>query len=69
MLSLSRCNNINDLRKLAKCRFPSAMFHYIDGGIRRATHIIKVLALGADAVSIVKVYLYGHATNGKKVWN
>jgi len=32
MSSLSRCNNINDLRKLAKRRLPSAMFHYIDGG-------------------------------------
>ena len=32
MLSLSRCNNINDLRSLAKRRLPRAMFHYIDGG-------------------------------------
>ena len=32
MSSLSRCNNINDIRKLAKRRLPRAMFHYIDGG-------------------------------------
>ena len=32
MLSLSRCNNINDLRSLAKRRLPRSMFHYIDGG-------------------------------------
>ena len=32
MLSLSRCNNVNDLRSLAKRRLPRSMFHYIDGG-------------------------------------
>mgnify|MGYP001412953000 CR=1 FL=1 len=31
MLSLSRCNNVNDLRSLAKRRLPRSMFHYIDG--------------------------------------
>jgi len=32
MLSISRCNNVNDLRSLAKRRLPRSMFHYIDGG-------------------------------------
>jgi len=38
----------------------------VDGGIRRGTHIIKALALGADAVSIGKAYLYGLAAGGQK---
>ena len=31
-MKLSRCNNISDLRKLAKKRLPAPLFHYIDGG-------------------------------------
>ena len=38
----------------------------LDGGIRRGTHILKALALGADAVSIGKAYLYGLAAGGQK---
>ena len=29
---LSRCFNINDLRKVAKGRLPASLFGYIDGG-------------------------------------
>ena len=36
-----------------------------DGGIRRATHALKALALGADAVSIGRAYLYGLAAFGQ----
>ncbi len=38
----------------------------VDGGIRRGTHIIKALALGANAVSIGRSYLYGLAAGGEK---
>ena len=38
----------------------------VDGGIRRGTHILKAMALGADAVSIGKAYLYGLAAGGQK---
>lgn len=31
-MSLSRCHNISDLRRLAKRKLPIAMFDYIDGG-------------------------------------
>ena len=32
MNNLSKCNNINDFRKLAKSKLPFPVFHYIDGG-------------------------------------
>ncbi|HEX7819180.1 MAG TPA: alpha-hydroxy acid oxidase [Sphingobium sp.] len=35
-----------------------------DGGIRRGAHIVKALALGADACSIGRPYLYGLASGG-----
>ncbi|MEO1574556.1 MAG: alpha-hydroxy acid oxidase, partial [Pseudomonadota bacterium] len=37
----------------------------VDGGIRRGTHIIKALALGADACCIGRPYLYGLAAGGE----
>lgn len=38
----------------------------VDGGIRRGTHIVKALALGANACSIGRPYLYGLAAGGEK---
>jgi L-lactate dehydrogenase (cytochrome) len=35
-----------------------------DGGVRRGTHILKALALGADACSVGRSYLYGLAAGG-----
>ncbi len=37
----------------------------VDGGIRRGTDIFKSIALGADACSIGRAYLYGLAVNGE----
>lgn len=37
----------------------------VDGGIRRGTHVIKALALGANACSIGRPYLYGLASGGQ----
>ena len=36
-----------------------------DGGIRRGSHIVKALALGADACSIGRAYLYPLAAGGE----
>jgi L-lactate dehydrogenase (cytochrome) len=36
-----------------------------DGGVRRGTHVLKALALGADACSIGRPYLYGLAAGGQ----
>ena len=38
----------------------------VDGGIRRGTHVIKALALGANACSIGRPYLYGLASGGQR---
>lgn len=38
----------------------------VDGGIRRGTHILKAIALGANAVSIGRPYLYGLASSGQR---
>lgn len=37
----------------------------IDGGIRRGTHVIKALAMGAKACMIGRPYLYGLAAGGQ----
>ncbi len=37
----------------------------VDGGIRRGTHVLKALALGANACSIGRPYLYGLAAGGQ----
>lgn len=37
----------------------------VDGGIRRGTHILKAIAMGADACSIGRPYLYGLAAGGQ----
>jgi L-lactate dehydrogenase (cytochrome) len=38
----------------------------LDGGVRRGNHIIKALALGANACSIGRPYLYGLAAGGQQ---
>ncbi len=37
-----------------------------DSGIRRASHIVKAMALGASAVLVGRPYLYGLAINGEQ---
>ena len=37
-----------------------------DGGIRRGNHVVKALALGANACSIGRGYLFGLAAGGQK---
>lgn len=37
----------------------------VDGGIRRGTHVLKALALGANACSIGRPFLYGLAAGGE----
>lgn len=37
----------------------------VDGGVRRGTHVLKAIALGADAVSFGRPYLYALAAGGE----
>jgi L-lactate dehydrogenase (cytochrome) len=37
----------------------------MDSGVRRGSHVIKALALGADAVSFARPYIYGLAVGGE----
>jgi L-lactate dehydrogenase (cytochrome) len=37
----------------------------LDGGVRRGTDVLKALALGAQAVSFARPYLYGLAAGGE----
>jgi L-lactate dehydrogenase (cytochrome) len=37
----------------------------VDGGVRRGSHVVKALALGANACSIGRAYLYGLAAGGE----
>lgn len=64
-------------RQLDGCRAPisclepiraavgDALELIVDGGIRRGTHVLKALALGANACSIGRPYLYGLAAGGQ----
>ncbi|MBK4735362.1 alpha-hydroxy acid oxidase [Noviherbaspirillum pedocola] len=38
---------------------------FLDGGVRRGTHIVKALALGADGVFLGRAWVYGLAAHGR----
>jgi L-lactate dehydrogenase (cytochrome) len=46
-------------------RIQSAAQLICDGGVRRGTHVLKAIALGADGCSIGRPYLYGLAAGGE----
>lgn len=48
-----------------RSRVGEAVELIVDGGIRRGTHVLKALALGASACSIGRPYLYGLAAGGQ----
>ncbi|KAF9446519.1 hypothetical protein P691DRAFT_803851 [Macrolepiota fuliginosa MF-IS2] len=46
-------------------KFPNEKFQlYVDGGVRRATDILKAIALGATAVGIGRPFLYAFSSYG-----
>ena len=40
-MRISKCNNIADLRRLAKRRLPAPVFHYLDGGADDELSLIR----------------------------
>ncbi|KAL5504740.1 hypothetical protein ACEPAH_7403 [Sanghuangporus vaninii] len=56
---------ISELKK--RQLWPNPNFHiFIDGGVRRASDILKALALGASAVGIGKGFLYSYCAYGQE---
>lgn len=48
-------------------KFPNEKFQlFVDGGVRRATDVIKAVALGATAVGIGRPFLYAHSAYGQE---
>ena len=54
-----------DCLKLMRDEVGDALELIVDGGVRRGNHIVKALALGADACSLGRPYLYGLAAGGE----
>lgn len=47
--------------------WPNPNFHiFVDGGVRRATDVLKALALGASAVGIGRSFLYSFCAYGQE---
>jgi len=47
--------------------FPNPSFEiYVDGGVRRATDVLKAIALGATAVGIGRPFLYAYSAYGQE---
>lgn len=55
-----------DMVRPVRDRVGDSLELIVDGGIRRGTDVVKALALGADACSIGKSYLYGLAAGGQQ---
>ncbi|KAK0486161.1 FMN-dependent dehydrogenase-domain-containing protein [Armillaria novae-zelandiae] len=57
---------VENLKKRRGLSFPNDQFQiFIDGGVRRATDVLKAVALGATAVGIGRPFLYAFSTYGE----
>lgn len=46
--------------------FPNPNFEiYIDGGVRRATDVLKAIAMGATAVGVGRPFIYAYSAYGQ----
>lgn len=55
-----------DLVAAIRAAVGSSIELIVDGGVRRGSHVLKALALGANACSIGRPYLYGLAAGGRR---
>lgn len=58
---------VDKLKEKRGLQFPNEKFQlFVDGGVRRATDVIKAVALGATAVGIGRPFLYAFSTYGQE---
>lgn len=56
---------VAQLKEKRGLKFPNEKFQlFVDGGVRRATDVIKAVALGATAVGIGRPFLYAYSSYG-----
>ncbi|KAI6046347.1 FMN-dependent dehydrogenase-domain-containing protein [Pisolithus marmoratus] len=56
---------VTKLKEKRGLNFPNERFQlFVDGGVRRATDVIKAVALGATAVGIGRPFLYAYSSYG-----
>jgi len=58
---------VDKLKEKRGLNFPNEKFQlFIDGGVRRATDVIKAVALGATAVGVGRPFLYAFSSYGQE---
>ncbi|KAF9047445.1 FMN-dependent dehydrogenase-domain-containing protein [Panaeolus papilionaceus] len=58
---------VNEFKKQRGITFPDQKFQlFVDGGVRRATDVIKAVSLGATAVGIGRPFLYAFSSYGQE---
>jgi L-lactate dehydrogenase (cytochrome) len=56
---------VTKLKEQRGLTFPNDKFHlFVDGGVRRATDVLKAVALGATAVGVGRPFLYAFSSYG-----
>lgn len=57
---------VNKFKEMRGIAFPNDRFQlFVDGGVRRATDVLKAVALGATAVGIGRPFLYAFSSYGQ----
>jgi len=59
---------VRDVEQLASIRdaVGDSLSLILDGGVRRGTHVLKAIALGASACAIGRPFLFGLAAGGER---
>lgn len=61
------CEVVKVFREQRNICFPHPGFElFVDGGVRRATDVLKAIALGATAVGIGRPFLYAYSSYGQE---
>ncbi|KIY63291.1 hypothetical protein CYLTODRAFT_426228 [Cylindrobasidium torrendii FP15055 ss-10] len=56
---------VDHLKRARKLTFPNEKFQlFVDGGVRRATDVLKAVALGATAVGVGRPFIYAFSAYG-----